>query len=112
MHLDQRVEMHHAYGPIEAEYTLAVHFDEHAHRCSFALAPERRHDVRDGEGFLEVHRGRGDPNESILVWAVRIDPGDGLLLPLVLDPLQRWSVRVPITVRAFLDGAGATLYRD
>ena len=108
----QLVEIHHAYGPIEAQYALRVHFDEHAYRCSFALALERRHDIRGGHGFLEVHRWHDDPSSSILVWAVLADPGDGLLTPFVLEPIEHESVRVPTRIRAFLDGPGAGLYRD
>jgi len=109
---DQLVEIHHAYGPVEARYTLRVHFDDRAYRCSFALAPERPHDVRDGRGLLEVHRVRGEPRASIVVWAVRADPGDGLLVPLVLGSIEAWSVRVPTTIRAFLEGPGASLYGE
>ncbi len=106
------VEIHHAYGPIEAQYTLRVSFDERAHRCSFALALERRHDIRAGHGFVEVHRWPDDPSSSILVWAVLADPGDGLLTPFVLDPITQESVRVPWRIRAFLDGPGVDLYRE
>jgi hypothetical protein len=107
---DQLVDVRQAQGPIEVRYTLRVHFDDPRYRCSFAVVPERPHDVRDGRGLLEVHRVRGAPHASILVWALRADPGDGLLVPLVLDPLEQWSMRVPTTFRAFLEGPGASLY--
>jgi hypothetical protein len=106
------VEVHQAYGPMQARYTLRVHFDDGAHRCSFALEADRPHDIRDGRGLLEVHRVGGAPHASILVFAVRADPGDGFLMPLVLDSLETWSLRVPSTVRAYLEGEGAQRYGD
>jgi hypothetical protein len=106
------VAIRQAFGPFEARYALHVHFDERAHRCTFELAPERPHDVRAGHGFLEVDAWPGEHESSVLVWAVLANPGEGLLVPLALDAIQHWSVRVPSTIRAFLEGDGATLYRD
>jgi len=108
----QLVGVRHSYGPIDARYTLRVQFDEGAHRASFEVEPTRPHDVRAAHGFLEVHNWPGDPARSLLVWAVLADPGDNPLVGMVMGDIQYWTLRVPSTMRGFLEGAGAELYRD
>lgn len=108
---DPLVELRHAYGPIEARYTVRAHFDERARRCSLDLVPERPHDIDAGTALIEVHPWRHERGSSLVVWAVLADPGSGLLTPLVVDAIQHWAVRVPTTMAAFLEGPGAELHR-
>lgn len=108
---DPLVEIHHAYGPIRAQYTVRAHFDETARRCTLDLDSTRAHDIDGGRAIIEVHRWHHARDASLVVWAVLADPGDGLLMPLVLDAIQHWAVRVPVTLAAFLEGPGAELYR-
>jgi len=108
----QLVGVRHSYGPIDARYTLRVRFEESSQRATFEVEQGRPHDVRAAHGFLEVHGWPGDPTRSLLVWAVLADPGDNPLVSMVVGDIQYWSLRVPSTMRGFLQGAGATLYRD
>lgn len=108
----QLVGVRHTYGPIDARYTLRVEFDDPSHRATFEVEPGRPHDVRAAHGFLEVHAWPGDTTRSLLVWAVLADPGDNPLVSMVAGDIQYWSLRVPSTMRDFLQGAGATLYRE
>lgn len=107
----QFVGVRHSYGPIDARYTLRVEFDDTARRASFDIEQGRPHDVRAAHGFLEVHGWPGDSTRSLLIWAVLADPGDNPLVSMVVGDIQYWSLRVPSTMRAFLQGAGASLYR-
>ena len=108
----QLVGVRHSYGPIDARYTLRVEFDDATHRATFEVEPGRPHDVRAAHGFLEVHGWPGDSTRSLLVWAVLADPGDNPVVSMVVGDIQYWSLRVPSTMRGFLEGAGANLYRD
>lgn len=108
----QFVGVRHSYGPIDARYTLRVEFDDSSRRATFDIEPGRPHDVRAAHGFLEVHGWPGDTSRSLLVWAVLADPGDNPLVSMVVGDIQYWSLRVPTTMRGFLQGAGASLYRE
>jgi hypothetical protein len=108
----QLVGVRHSYGPIDARYTLRVEFDDHAHRATFEVEPTLPHDVRAAHGFLEVHNWPGDPSRSLLVWAVLADPGDNPFVSMVMGDIQYWTLRVPSTMRGYLEGEGASLYRD
>jgi hypothetical protein len=108
----QLVGIRHTYGPIDARYTLRVEFDDTARRATFEVEPSRHHDVRAAHGFLEVHSWPGDTNRSLLVWAVLADPGDNPLVGMIVGDIQYWSLRVPSTMRGFLQGRGAELYRE
>jgi hypothetical protein len=109
--LEPVVEIQHAYGPLHAGYSVRARFDERARRCAIELLTDRPHDIGAGHALIEVHRWRGDGEGSLVVWAFLVEPGDGLAMPLVVDAIQHWAVRVPTTLRAFLDGPGAELYR-
>jgi hypothetical protein len=108
----QLVGIRHSYGPIDARYTLRVDFDDTTHRATFEVDGSRHHDVRGAHGFIEVHAWPGDTARSLLVWAVLADPGDNPLVSMILGDIQYWSLRVPTTMRGFLQGAGASLYRE
>lgn len=108
----QLVGVRHTYGPIDARYTLRVDFDDSTRSATFEVLQSRPHDVRGARGLIEVRGWPGDPTRSLLVWAVLTDPGDNPLVSMVFGDIQYWSLRVPSTMRGFLQGAGASLYRD
>lgn len=109
---EELVGVEHRYGLVTASYTLRVRFDEAAHRVSFEIASERPHDVQAAHGFLEVHAWPGDASSALIVWAVLADPGGNPLVSMLEDEVQHWLLRVPSTMRGYLEGAGATRYRD
>lgn len=109
---EQFVGVRHSYGPIDARYTLRVQFDDTTHRATFEVEQGRPHDVRAAHGFIEVHSWPGDATRSLIVWAVLADPGDNPLVSMVSSDIQYWTLRVPVTMRDYLQGAGAELYRE
>lgn len=106
------VFVRHAYGIIQASYTLRVSFAEHSHRATFDVEQSRPHDVRSAHGFLEVRPYPDRPERCLLVWALLADPGDNPLVTVLVPEIQSWSLRVPTTMRNYLQGNGATLYQD
>jgi hypothetical protein len=108
--VEELVFVRHTYGIIQASYTLRVRFDEQARRASFEIEQARPHDVRSAHGFLEVRTYGEVPGRSLLVWAVAADPGDNPLVGMVAADIQTWSLRVPTTMRGYLQGSGRSLY--
>ncbi len=106
------VFVRHAYGLIQASYTLRVRFAEGPRRADFEIEPSRPHDVRSAHGFMEVRAYPGRPDRSLLVWALLADPGDNPLVTVLVPEIQTWSLRVPATMRSYLQGSGASLYQD
>jgi hypothetical protein len=112
-HGDQElVFVRHAYGLIQASYTLRVSFAEHSHRATFDVEQSRPHDVRSAHGFLEVRHYPNDPERCLLVWALLADPGDNPLVTVLVPEIQSWSLRVPTTMRNYLQGSGRALYQE
>jgi hypothetical protein len=105
------VFVRHAYGIIQASYTLRVTFEEHARRATFDVEQGRPHDVRSAHGFLEVRAYPNEPERCLLVWALLADPGDNPLVTVLIPEIQAWSLRVPTTMRNYLQGSGAGLYQ-
>jgi hypothetical protein len=109
---EELVFVRHAYGLIQASYTLRVSFAEHARRATFDVEQSRPHDVRSAHGFLEVRAYPSRPERCLLVWALLADPGDNPLVTVLVPEIQSWSLRVPTTMRGYLQGSGASLYRE
>ncbi len=109
---EELVFVRHSYGIISASYTLRVSFTERARRASFDIEQARPHDVRSAHGFLEVRAYPEDRTRSLLVWALLADPGDNPLVTVLVPEIQAWSLRVPTTMRNYLQGSGARLYQD
>jgi hypothetical protein len=101
----------HSYGPISARYYLLVTFDERARHLEFRLDDSRPHDIDAAYGFCEVSRFDGD--RALVTWAGRVDPGASILIEPMRPEIQRWLLRVPSTMRSYLqDGGGRDRYRD
>ena len=109
---EELVFVRHAYGLIQASYTLRVSFAEQERRASFDVEQGRPHDVRTAHGFLEVRAYPDAPERCLLVWALLADPGDNPLVTVFVPEIETWSLRVPTTMREYLQGNGARMYQQ
>lgn len=101
----------HSYGPVSAHYHLHVTLHERAHRVDYDLDETRPHDIDAAHGFCELSRFAG--GRTLVTWAGRVDPGGSFLLEPLRPEIQRWLLRVPATLRAYLvEGSGRERYRD
>lgn len=104
------VRFDHGYGPIHAGYHLRLTFSERDTDVSFALDPTRPNDVRSARGFLSLSAWPNDPNRTLVSWGILAGIDDGFVAGFVRPQLHDWMLRVPTTMRRFLEGRGRTRF--
>jgi carbon monoxide dehydrogenase subunit G len=107
---DAVVRVEHAYGVIRAAYHLRLRFDERARDVTFDLDATRPNDVRSARGFLTLTEWPTDPNRTLVSWGILAAVDDGFVGGIVRPQLHNWMLRVPTTMRSFLQGRGRTRF--
>jgi|GEM_PF-625287 len=98
----------HQSGPMSASYYLSTRAHYESRDLTFALDARRPHSVRAAWGFFTVRPyGNG---KSLLSYGVMADFGDGLLGGIVRPRLHEWSLRVPQTMKWYVEGRGRARY--
>ena len=106
------VRFEHAYGPIHAQYHLAMRWNEREREMRFALDDTHPNDLRRAHGFLDVRSYPHDRSRALVTWGILADMGgDGLVSSIFRPTVHDWMLRVPTTMRSFLMGRGRELYR-
>ncbi len=104
------VYMRQGAGPIETEYYLKLTTYEERGDITFAMDSRRPHDLRAAWGFYTV-RPYADGKKTLLAYGVMADIGGGLFGAMVRDDVHEWMLKVPYTVKRFVEGTGRYLYR-
>lgn len=94
---------------ISAQYTLRLRHDVVTRRVEFELDRDRPHDVEDARGFAEILPYRR--SRTLVTWGVRTVLGMGALEPMVRGLIEPWLLRVPTTMKEYLEGRGRERYR-
>jgi len=98
----------HQSGPMSASYYLSTRAHHESRDLTFALDARRPHSVRAAWGFFTVRPyGSG---KSLLSYGIMADFGDGLLGGIVRPRLHEWSLRVPQTMKWYVEGRGRARY--
>jgi hypothetical protein len=81
--------------------------------CGRAPAPSRRrpHDLRAAWGFYNV-RPYADGKKTLLAYGVMADIGMGPVGALIGDDVHEWLLKVPWTVKRFVEGSGRHIYKE
>ena len=104
----RKVYLRQGSGLIQLEYYLDLTIDRDAQEVSFRLDEERPHGLRAAFGLYSVRRYSRD--RTLLVFGIMADIGDGLLRSLVRDSVHEWMLKVPWTIKRFLEGSGRSRY--
>lgn len=100
--------LEHDSGPMSASYYLSTRAHDERRDLTFVLDARRAHSVRSAWGFFTVRPyGTG---KSLLSYGIMADFGDGLLGGIVRSRLHEWSLRVPQTMKAYVEGRGRARY--
>lgn len=108
---DQRVmRIRHRVGFVSAQYHLHLAFDEARRDVAFRLDRQRPSDLRAAWGFIRVQPYEDAADRTLVSYGAMVDPGGGVLGGVLRGQIHDWVLRVPATIRAYLQGDGANLY--
>jgi len=97
-------------GLLERSYFLTVRVSESQGDISFRVDDRRPHDLRAAWGFYNV-RPYASGNKTLLSYGVMADLNVGLLGSWMRDDLHEWLLKVPWTVKRFVEGSGRHIYK-
>ncbi|MDD9942564.1 MAG: SRPBCC family protein [Myxococcales bacterium] len=95
-------------GPIGVSYYLNVRVDRERRDIRFRMDTGRPHDLRAAWGSYSVRAYPG--GRTLLAYGVMADLGRGMLRVLVRETVHVWMLKVPWTVKRFVEGSGRWVY--
>ncbi len=101
------VQFRHHYGPIHVAYALTMHYDESHRTIVFTLDNTRPSSLRAAWGFLAIKPYGG---RSLISFGIMADVGEGIISGLLRPQVHKWILRVPSTIKKFVEGRGHALY--
>jgi hypothetical protein len=109
---DQRtVFMRQGAGPFERNYYLTVNIREQRGDITFSVDERRPHDLRAAWGFYNV-RPYADGSKTLLAYGVMADLDVGALGSWLRGDVHEWLLKVPWTVKRFVEGSGRYIYKQ
>jgi len=93
-----------------ASYWLHMRSNSVTRSVSFELDVNRPHDVAEARGFLEVRSLPGHAGRTLVSWGVRTVLGGGALDGMLREIIEPWLLRVPSTIKQYLEGPAANRY--
>jgi ribosome-associated toxin RatA of RatAB toxin-antitoxin module len=97
-------------GLLERAYYLTVRVSEGQRDISFRVDERRPHDLRAAWGFYQL-RPYAEGNKTLLSYGVMADLNVGVLGSWFRDDVQEWLLKVPWTVKRFVEGSGRHIYK-
>jgi carbon monoxide dehydrogenase subunit G len=94
---------------VQTSYYLDIKVDTERQDITFKLDPSRPHGLKAAWGFYTV-RPYG-PHKTLLAYGIMADLGRGILASMMSDVVHEWMLKVPWTVKRFVEGSGRYLYK-
>jgi carbon monoxide dehydrogenase subunit G len=107
---ERLVFMRQGAGPIERAYYLKVRAYEDRGDITFSVDEARPHNVRAAWGFYTV-RPYADGSKTLLAYGVMADLDIGGLGAFLRGDMHDWLLKVPWTVKRFVEGSGRYIYK-
>jgi hypothetical protein len=102
------IEIRHDYGVADPRYYLRARFYPERRDVTFTLDDRRRNSLRAAWGFFTVRPyGR---NRTLLAYGCMADIGDGVVGGFLRPTVHDWLMRVPNTIKRFIEGSGRRRY--
>lgn len=102
------IRMRHHRGVIDVAYCLDLTFQERDGLVLFQLDESRPHDIRAGWGYIRVHPW--SEARTLVSFGVLVDVGEGLLAGLMSPTFQEWLLKIPLTMKWYVEGSGRSRY--
>jgi hypothetical protein len=105
----RRVHVRQGAWPVFTSYVAILRSDPAARALEFELDRQRPRQLNAGWGFARLIPRRD--GRTVMAFGVLADVGHGLLAAVGRSVVQKWMLRVPSTVKRFLEHGGQALYR-
>ena len=102
------VYIRHQQGPLSASYHIQLQYVPGQRVAQFRVDRSRPHAIREGWGFFNVQPYQG--NRTLISYGIMADVGSGIFGGLFRPRIHEWMLRVPETVKRFVEGAGRARY--
>ena len=103
------VNIRHRLWPFGVAYFLSIHSDLGTRTIDFALDDTRPRDIESAVGFVRVVRY--DDKRTLVAFGVLAVVGHGIIASVTRPIIQTWMLRVPSTLKKFLESGGQRLYQ-
>jgi hypothetical protein len=107
---ERTVYMRQGAGPFERKYYLTVRLYAERGDITFSVDEKRPHNLRAAWGFYTVRPYAGG-TKTLLAYGVMADLDMGGLGALIRDDMHDWMLKVPWTVKRFVEGSGRYIYK-
>jgi hypothetical protein len=107
---ERTVFMRQGAGPFERTYYLNVRVYADRGDITFSVDERRPHNVRAAWGFYTV-RPYADGAKTLLAYGVMADLDVGGIGAFVKGDMHDWLLKVPWTVKRFVEGSGRYIYK-
>ncbi|MBX3246553.1 MAG: hypothetical protein KF901_05160 [Myxococcales bacterium] len=102
------IRFEHRAGVVRAAYAMRLQYDDSQKAVMFQLDESEPHSIRAGWGFMRVRSwGNG---QTLLSFGAMVDVGQGLIGGLVRPTLHEWILKIPWTMKNYVEGAGRERY--
>ncbi len=98
----------HRVGLVRASYAMRFQYDDTQKAVLFQLDESRPHSIRAGWGFLRVRRWA--EGQTLVSFGAMVDVGEGLISGLVRPTLHEWILKIPWTLKRYVEGEGRDRY--
>jgi len=105
------VFMRQGAGPIERRYYLTVRTYPERGDITFSVDEKRPHNLNAAWGFYTVRPYAGG-KKTLLAYGVMADLDVGGIGALIRDDVHDWLLKVPWTVKRFVEGSGRYIYKQ
>jgi len=100
----------HEYGIVSASYAVSFQYDDGAKTIIFRLDESEPHDLRAGWGFIKLRPWGDDGDKTLIAFGMMADVGSGLVSGALRPTLHEWMLKVPWTIKKYLEGSGRRRY--
>lgn len=104
----KRVTIQHKTGPFSAQYDLGARIYPERHDVTFKVEKTPDSSLSAAWGFITV-RPYG-PDRSLIAYGIMADLGEGIIGTLVKSTVHEWMLKVPLTMKWFMEGSGRKFY--
>jgi len=105
-----RIRIRHEQGPARVEYVLDLRYLEKTRVLMFQLNERFPSGLEAGWGFIRLTPQRGD--KTLVSFGAMVDLGNRLGPHIVKKRIHEWLLKVPLTMKWYLEGGGAQLYTE